>query len=90
MPATLIFLHLAGFVALLLWGMHMVHTGIVRAFGGKLRKMLVGLNNRCRAFLTGMGVTALLSATTAVDEIRQPRRSRSEVRTSARRCTTRT
>jgi phosphate:Na+ symporter len=66
MPATLILLHLAGFVALLLWGMHMVHSGIVRAFGGKLRKMLtVGLNNRWKAFLAGMGVTALLQSSTA-------------------------
>ena len=34
MSATAILLHLAGYVALLLWGMHMVHSGIVRAFGG--------------------------------------------------------
>ena len=61
MPATFILLHLAGFVALLLWGMHMVHTGIVRAFGGNLRQMLaIGLNNRCKAFLAGLGITALL------------------------------
>src|SRR5689334_3771590 len=66
MPATLILLHLAGFVALLLWGMHMVHTGVVRAFGGNLRKVLaVGLNNRWKAFLAGMGVTALLQSSTA-------------------------
>ena len=66
MPATLILLHLAGFVALLLWGLHMVHTGIVRAFGGNLRKVLaVGLNNRCKAFLAGLGVTALLQSSTA-------------------------
>jgi phosphate:Na+ symporter len=66
MPATLILLHLAGFVALLLWGMHMVHSGIVRAFGGHLRQILaVGLKNRWKAFLAGMGITALLQSSTA-------------------------
>jgi phosphate:Na+ symporter len=66
MSVTFILLHLAGFVALLLWGMHMVHTGIVRAFGGNLRQLLAsGLNNRCKAFLAGMGLTALLQSSTA-------------------------
>jgi len=66
MPATLILLHLAGFVALLLWGMHMVHTGVVRAFGGKLRQLLaIGLNNRLKAFLAGLGITTLLQSSTA-------------------------
>ena len=46
MPATFALLHLAGYIALLLWGMHMVHSGIVRAFGGHLRQALaIGL--RC-------------------------------------------
>ena len=66
MPATSILLQLAGFVALLLWGMHMVHSGIVRAYGGNLRQMLsVGLNSRWKAFLAGMGITALLQSSTA-------------------------
>lgn len=66
MSVTFILLHLAGFVALLLWGMHMVHTGIVRAFGGNLRQMLAsGLNNRFKAFLAGVGLTALLQSSTA-------------------------
>lgn len=66
MPATLILLHLAGFVALLLWGMHMVHTGIVRAFGGQLRKALaIGLKSRWKAFLAGLGITAVLQSSTA-------------------------
>src|SRR5262252_7370634 len=47
-------------------GMHMVHTGIVRAFGGKLRQILaVGLKSRWKAFLAGMGITALLQSSTA-------------------------
>lgn len=62
----MIILNLAGFVALLLWGMHMVHTGIVRAFGGNLRQILaVGLQNRWKAFLAGVGITALLQSSTA-------------------------
>lgn len=66
MPATFILLHLAGFVALLLWGMHMVHSGIVRAFGGNLRQILAtGLKSRWKAFLVGMGITALLQSSTA-------------------------
>jgi phosphate:Na+ symporter len=66
MPATLILLHLAGFVALLLWGMHMVHTGIVRAFGGQLRQALaIGLKSRWKAFLAGLGITAVLQSSTA-------------------------
>ena len=66
MPATLILLHLAGYVALLLWGMHMVHSGIVRAFGGARRQVLAtGLKSRWTAFLAGMGITALLQSSTA-------------------------
>lgn len=66
MSATFILLQLAGFVALLLWGMRMVHTGIVRAFGGNLRQFLaMGLQSRWKAFLAGMGVTALLQSSTA-------------------------
>jgi phosphate:Na+ symporter len=66
MPATFALLHLAGYIALLLWGMHMVHTGIVRAFGGHLRQALaIGLQSRWKAFLAGMGITALLQSSTA-------------------------
>jgi len=66
MPATFALLHLAGYVALLLWGMHMVHSGIVRAFGGHLRQALaIGLQSRWKAFLVGMGITALLQSSTA-------------------------
>lgn len=66
MSATFILLHLAGFVALLLWGMHMVHTGIVRAFGGHLRQALaIGLKSRWKAFLAGLGITAVLQSSTA-------------------------
>lgn len=63
---SMILLDLMGGVALLLWGLHMVHSGIVRAFGASLRRILsIGLNNRLLAFLTGLAVTALLQSSTA-------------------------
>src|ERR1700704_5238651 len=37
---SMILLDLVGGVALLLWGLHMVHSGIVRAFGADLRRFL--------------------------------------------------
>jgi phosphate:Na+ symporter len=59
-------LDLMGGVALLLWGLHMVNSGVVRAFGAELRRMLgVALRNRFRAFLAGALVTALLQSSTA-------------------------
>src|SRR5580698_3266373 len=63
-PVTLI--DLAGSVALLLWGVHMVQTGVQRAFGAKLRGFLgSALRNRFKAFMAGVGVTALLQSSTA-------------------------
>ncbi|WP_225771769.1 Na/Pi cotransporter family protein [Inquilinus sp. Marseille-Q2685] len=63
-PVTLI--DLAGYIALLLWGTHMVQTGIQRTFGPKLRSILgSALKNRFRAFLAGIGVTAVLQSSTA-------------------------
>jgi phosphate:Na+ symporter len=59
-------LQLAGNVALLLWGIHMVQTGVQRAFGAKLRSFLgSALRNRFKAFLAGIGVTAILQSSTA-------------------------
>jgi phosphate:Na+ symporter len=63
-PLTLI--DLAGTVALLLWGVRMVQTGVQRAFGPGLRLILAGaLRNRFKAFLAGLGVTAVLQSSTA-------------------------
>ena len=63
-PVTLI--DLAGSIALLLWGMHMVQTGVQRTFGPKLRSILgAALKTRVRAFLAGLGVTAILQSSTA-------------------------
>jgi phosphate:Na+ symporter len=62
----MILLDLMGGVALLLWGLHMVRTGIVRAFGSDLRRFLgMALRNRYMAFVAGMVVTALLQSSTA-------------------------
>jgi phosphate:Na+ symporter len=61
-----VILDLMGGVALLLWGLHMVHSGVVRAFGTELRRLLgVALRNRVRAFFAGAVVTALLQSSTA-------------------------
>lgn len=62
----MVFLNLAGSVAMLLWGVHMVQTGLERAFGPRLRRFLVEtLNNRFKAFFAGIGVTAILQSSTA-------------------------
>jgi phosphate:Na+ symporter len=65
MGSTVI-LDLMGGVALLLWGLHMVHSGVVRAFGADLRRLLgIALKGRFRAFLAGAFVTAILQSSTA-------------------------
>jgi phosphate:Na+ symporter len=64
--AGTILLDLVGGVALLLWGLHMVHSGIVRAFGSDLRRFLaLALRNRVLAFCAGLLVTGLLQSSTA-------------------------
>src|SRR5689334_23120762 len=66
MNATLSLIDLAGAIALLLWGLHMVQSGIQRAFGPHLRRFLGrALGGRFRAFLAGLGVTAILQSSTA-------------------------
>jgi phosphate:Na+ symporter len=62
----MVLLDLMGGVALLLWGLHMVRSGILRAFGPDLRRVLAqALNNRLAAFAAGLGLTALLQSSTA-------------------------
>jgi phosphate:Na+ symporter len=64
--SSMILLDLVGGVALLLWGLHMVHSGIVRAYGSDLRRILSkALRNRFLAFLAGLLVTTLLQSSTA-------------------------
>src|SRR3954449_53847 len=63
---TMVLLDLMGGVALLLWGLHMVQSGFLRAFGADLRRFLAkGLNNRFNAFGAGLVLTALLQSSTA-------------------------
>jgi phosphate:Na+ symporter len=63
---SVVLLDLMGGVALLLWGLHMVHSGILRAFGPDLRQLLAkALSNRFTAFGAGIGLTALLQSSTA-------------------------
>jgi phosphate:Na+ symporter len=53
---TMVLLDLMGSLALLLWGLHMVHSGILRAFGPDLRLLLAkALNNRFTALQPGSG-----------------------------------
>ena len=67
MNTTLTLIDLAGTIALLLWGVHMVQSGIQRAFGPNLRRVLgTALGGRGKAFLAGLGITAVLQSSTAV------------------------
>jgi phosphate:Na+ symporter len=66
MSGTLVLLELAGHVGLLLWGTHMVTSGVQRGFGAELRGWLGhNLKHRWRAFVVGVGVTAVLQSSTA-------------------------
>ncbi len=66
MSGTMVLLDLSGYVGLLLWGTHMVSTGVQRGYGTSLRRGLErNLGNRWRAFLTGLGITTLLQSSTA-------------------------
>jgi phosphate:Na+ symporter len=63
---TRVLIDLAGQVGLLLWGTHMVSTGVQRGYGTALRRALErNLGRRAWAFLTGVGVTTLLQSSTA-------------------------
>jgi phosphate:Na+ symporter len=60
-------INLAGLIALLLWGVHMIQTGLQRAFGASLKAALgSALKNRVQAFIAGVSVTTLLQSSTAV------------------------
>jgi len=66
MTSIYVIIQLMGEIALLLWAVRMVTTGIQTAFGGTLRQWLgQGRNNRLKALLVGIGITALLQSSTA-------------------------
>lgn len=59
-------IQMSGCVALLLWGTHMVSSGVLRVFGSRLRqKVGASMANPFRAFFTGFGVTLGLQSSTA-------------------------
>jgi phosphate:Na+ symporter len=66
MDGSELLLTLLGGVALLLWGVRMVRTGLTRAFGGPLRAVINRASrNRILAFGAGIGVAGLLQSATA-------------------------
>lgn len=66
MSGTRVLIDLAGEVGLLLWGTHMVSTGVQRGYGIPLRRALErNLARRPLAFLSGIGITTLLQSSTA-------------------------
>jgi phosphate:Na+ symporter len=66
MSATHLLINIAGEIALLLWGIHMVQSGVMRVYGTDLRRLLGrGLSTRFHAFIAGLGVTAALQSSTA-------------------------
>ncbi|MHB1200924.1 MAG: Na/Pi cotransporter family protein [Polaromonas sp.] len=63
-------LNLLAAIALLVWGTHLVRTGILRVFGANLRQMLSrSISNRYAAAVSGIGVTALVQSSTATSLI---------------------
>lgn len=59
-------INLLGAAALLLWGLRMVRTGVLRAFGSQLRNFLShAMGNRFSALLGGLGATVLLQSSSA-------------------------
>jgi phosphate:Na+ symporter len=59
-------LNLLAAVALLVWGTHLVRTGILRVLGANLRHVLAqATGNRATAALAGVGVTAVVQSSTA-------------------------
>ena len=66
MSAIVRLLDLAGYVGLLLWGTHMVTSGVLRGYGSYLRRWLgQSLNHPLTAFLVGLIITAALQSSTA-------------------------
>ncbi len=66
MGGSEVLLNLIGGVALLLWGVRMVRTGVTRAWSAQLRRIVAkGTTNRLAAFTAGLTVTAVLQSSTA-------------------------
>lgn len=66
MAGTDLIVSLLGAVALLLWGVRMVQTGITRAFGASVRQLLTNhVQTPVSAFFAGLGLTGILQSSTA-------------------------
>jgi phosphate:Na+ symporter len=61
-----VLLNLLAGVALLVWGTHIVRTGIIRVYGADLRRFLrESVSNRYAAFVAGLSITALIQSSNA-------------------------
>ena len=59
-------LNLLAAIALLVWGTHIVRSGVLRVYGTNLRQVLRrSVGNRGTSFVAGVGVTGLLQSSTA-------------------------
>jgi phosphate:Na+ symporter len=59
-------LNLLAAIALLVWGTHIVRTGMLRVLGEDLRQVLASsFGNRFKAVAAGLGVTSLVQSSTA-------------------------
>ena len=59
-------LNLLAAIALLVWGTHIVRTGVLRLFGDTLRDVIArSVGNRAQAMLAGLAVTGLVQSSTA-------------------------
>jgi phosphate:Na+ symporter len=59
-------LNLLAAIALLVWGTHIVRTGVLRVFGESLRRVLArSFSNRGTSVVAGLAVTSLVQSSTA-------------------------
>jgi len=66
-PGTIVIVNLLGGIALLLWGVRMVRTGVMRAWGDRLKSFIEHrLGNRVSSFAAGGIATAILGSATAM------------------------
>lgn len=66
MHSTIQLIDLLGAGALLLWGLRLIKTGVMRAFGASLRLWIAkGTTNRFKAVLSGIAATLALQSSTA-------------------------
>jgi phosphate:Na+ symporter len=63
-------LNLLSALAMLVWGTHLVRTGVLRVYGADLRRILsTSIKRRSLAFVAGVGVTSLVQSSNATSVI---------------------